>query len=267
MAVPGTLTSAYLALRLHSGEFTHKVVPFDEIPQRVLDGTVHAGLLIHEGQITYAGAGLRKLCDLGEWWKKETGLPLPLGVNLVRKDLGVERCRQAARLLRRAIEYSLSHREEALAYAMQFGRGLDRDLTDRFVGMYVNDLTRDAGSRDGGRSPSSWTGATFAGFSPGRSSPTSSHRRPPWIRPSARGPHPPSAAPPTFSASITEEKFIPRETFPLRNISPGGLARSGSGLAATSGQGPRERRSGRSLSGEADPSGISGGGRPEMPCN
>jgi len=147
VAVPGTLTSAYLALRLHSGEFTHKVVPFDEIPERVLDGTVHAGLLIHEGQITYGGAGLSKLCDLGEWWKKETGLPLPLGVNLVRKDLGPERCRQAARLLRRAIEYSLSHREEALAYAMQFGRGLDRDLTDRFVGMYVNDLTRDAGSR------------------------------------------------------------------------------------------------------------------------
>jgi 1,4-dihydroxy-6-naphthoate synthase len=146
VAVPGTLTSAYLALRLHSGEFTHKVVPFDEIPERVLDGTADAGLLIHEGQITYAGAGLTKVADLGEWWKKETGLPLPLGVNLVRKDLGPERCRQAARLLRRAIEYSLSHRDEALAYAMQFGRGLDRDLTDRFVGMYVNDLTRDAGS-------------------------------------------------------------------------------------------------------------------------
>jgi 1,4-dihydroxy-6-naphthoate synthase len=146
VAVPGTLTSAYLALRLHSGEFTHRVVPFDQIPDRVLDGSADAGLLIHEGQITYAGAGLRKVADLGEWWKRETGLPLPLGVNLVRKDLGPDRCRQAARLLQRAINYSLSHREEALTYAMDFGRGLARDLTDRFVGMYVNDLTRDAGS-------------------------------------------------------------------------------------------------------------------------
>ena len=145
VAVPGTLTSAYLALRLHSGEFAHRVVPFDEIPERVLEGTAHAGLLIHEGQLTYARAGLRRISDLGEWWKKETGLPLPLGVNLVRKDLGPERCRQAARLLSRAIEYSLSHRDEALAYAMQFGRGLERNLADRFVGMYVNDLTRDAG--------------------------------------------------------------------------------------------------------------------------
>ena len=145
VAVPGTLTSAYLALRLHSGEFEHRVVPFDQIPEMVLGGTVDAGLLIHEGQITYGRAGLRKISDLGEWWKKETGLPLPLGVNLVRKDLGPDRCRQVARLLRRAIEYSLSHREEALAYAMQFGRGLERDLTDRFVGMYVNELTRDSG--------------------------------------------------------------------------------------------------------------------------
>ncbi len=146
VAVPGTLTSAFLALRLHSGPFTHRVVPFDEIPGRVLDGSADGGLLIHEGQITYAAAGLRKVADLGEWWKRETGLPLPLGVNLVRKDLGPERCRQAARLLRRAIDYSLAHREEALTYAMKFGRGLGRDLTDRFVGMYVNDITRDAGS-------------------------------------------------------------------------------------------------------------------------
>ena len=145
VAVPGTLTSAYLALRLHSGEFEHRVVPFDQIPEMVLSGTVDAGLLIHEGQITYGRAGLKKISDLGEWWKKETGLPLPLGVNLVRKDLGPDRCRQVARLLRRAIDYSLSHREEALAYAMQFGRGLERDLTDRFVGMYVNELTRDSG--------------------------------------------------------------------------------------------------------------------------
>jgi 5,8-dihydroxy-2-naphthoate synthase len=146
VAVPGTLTSAFLALRLFAGPFTSRVVPFDEIPARVADGTADAGLLIHEGQITYERLGLRKIADLGEWWKRETGLPLPLGVNAVRKDLGEERCRQAARLLRRAIDYSLSHREEALTYAMEFGRGLERDLTDRFVGMYVNDLTRDAGS-------------------------------------------------------------------------------------------------------------------------
>jgi 1,4-dihydroxy-6-naphthoate synthase len=146
VAVPGTLTSAYLALRLHSGEFDHRVVPFEEIPARVLDGSVDAGLLIHEGQLTYSREGLLKAADLGEWWKRETGLPLPLGVNLVRKDLGIDRCRQAARLLRRAIDHSLSHREEALNYAMEFGRGLERELTDRFVGMYVNDFTRDAGS-------------------------------------------------------------------------------------------------------------------------
>jgi 5,8-dihydroxy-2-naphthoate synthase len=145
VAVPGTLTSAFLALRLHSGDFRHRVVPFDEIPARVLDGSADAGLLIHEGQITYAGAGLVKLADLGEWWKRTTGLPLPLGVNLVRKDLGPDRCRQTARLLRRAIDYALSHREEALTYAMDFGRGLERGLTDRFVGMYVNEFTRDAG--------------------------------------------------------------------------------------------------------------------------
>ena len=145
VAVPGTLTSAFLALRLHSGDFIPKVVPFDQIPERVAEGSVDAGLLIHEGQLTYAGAGLLKVADLGEWWRAETGLPLPLGVNLVRKDLGEDRCRQVARLLRRAVDYALDHRPEALTYAMQFGRGLARDLTDRFVGMYVNELTRDAG--------------------------------------------------------------------------------------------------------------------------
>src|SRR4030095_12922392 len=146
VAVPGTLTSACLALRLFAGEVETKVVPFDEIPSHVLAGESDLGLLIHEGQLTYARSGLHKVVDLGEWWKVETGLPLPLGVNLVRKDLGETRCRQLARLLRDAIDYSLAHREEALTYAMQFGRGLERGLADRFVGMYVNDLTRDAGS-------------------------------------------------------------------------------------------------------------------------
>ena len=147
IAVPGTLTSAYLALRLYAGAFTHRVVPFDRIPELVLEGSVDAGLLIHEGQLTYARSGLFPVVDLGVWWGRETGLPLPLGVNLVRKDLGEARCRQVGRLLRLAVEFSLAHREEALTYAMGFGRGLARDLTDRFVGMYVNDLTRDAGSR------------------------------------------------------------------------------------------------------------------------
>jgi 1,4-dihydroxy-6-naphthoate synthase len=103
------------------------------------------GLLIHEGQLTYSGTGLWKVVDLGEWWKRRMGLPLPLGVNVIRKDLGDERCRQVGRLLRESIDYSLTHREDALTYAMEFGRGLERNLADRFVGMYVNDLTRDAG--------------------------------------------------------------------------------------------------------------------------
>jgi len=146
VAVPGTLTSAYLALRLFAGEVTTRTVPFDEIPEHVLAGKSDFGLLIHEGQLTYRAMGLHPIADLGSWWKEETGLPLPLGVNLVRKDLGAARCRQVARLLREAIDYSLAHRDEALTYAMQFGRGLERGLTDRFVGMYVNDLTREAGS-------------------------------------------------------------------------------------------------------------------------
>jgi len=146
IAVPGTLTSAYLALRLFAGEVKTTVVPFDRIPDFVLQGKSDLGLLIHEGQLTYASSGLHKVVDLGAWWKDETGLPLPLGVNVIRKDLGEERCRQVARMLRDAIEFSLSHRDEALTYAMQFGRGLERNLADRFVGMYVNDLTRDAGS-------------------------------------------------------------------------------------------------------------------------
>ncbi|HEU5181943.1 MAG TPA: MqnA/MqnD/SBP family protein [Candidatus Polarisedimenticolia bacterium] len=146
IAVPGTLTSAYLALRLFAGEVTTRTVPFDAIPDHVLSGKSDFGLLIHEGQLTYRALGLHPIADLGAWWKEETGLPLPLGVNLVRKDLGAARCRQVARILREAIDFSLAHRDEALTYAMRFGRGLERGLTDRFVGMYVNDLTREAGS-------------------------------------------------------------------------------------------------------------------------
>jgi 1,4-dihydroxy-6-naphthoate synthase len=147
IAVPGTLTSAFLALRLYAGEFEYRVVPFDGIPQAVAEGTVDLGLLIHEGQLTYAGAGLHRVADLGEWWGKETGLPLPLGVNLVRKDLGPERCRRISRVWRRSIEHALGNRDAALTYALDFGRGLSRPLADRFVGMYVNELTRDPGER------------------------------------------------------------------------------------------------------------------------
>ena len=141
VAIPGALTSACLALRLFAGDVRSVVVPFDRIPDYVLEGKADVGLLIHEGQLTYAAAGLHKVADLGEWWKTETGLPLPLGVNIIRKDLGAQRCGQVARLLKSAISYALAHRPEALAYALQFGRGLREDLADRFVGMYVNDLT------------------------------------------------------------------------------------------------------------------------------
>jgi len=149
IAVPGTLTSAYLALRLYLGhEFRHRVVPFDRILEDVAGGAAEAGLIIHEGQLTYARAGLRRIVDLGAWWRDRTGgLPLPLGGNLVRKDLGPAVMRRLTEILRASIECGLAHRAEALEYALDFGRGLERDLTDRFVGMYVNEWTRDYGDR------------------------------------------------------------------------------------------------------------------------
>jgi 1,4-dihydroxy-6-naphthoate synthase len=148
VAVPGTMTSAYLALRLAIGDFRHVVVPFDRIPRAVAEGEAEAGLLIHEGQLSYAREGLHKVLDLGEWWHFTTrGLPLPLGVNLVRSDLGEDLMRRIGRALSRAIAWSLEHREEALEYAREYGRGLEAPLTDRFVSMYVNDLTRDCGER------------------------------------------------------------------------------------------------------------------------
>src|SRR3954463_11171327 len=132
IAIPGTLTTAYLALQLYEKDFTHVVVPFDEIEQFVLDGKADAGLLIHEGQLTYGDNGLRKIVDLGEWWAERTGgLPLPLGGNVVRRDLGPDAIGKLSRLLRDSIAYGLSHRDEAVRYAMQFGRGLDRAKTDR----------------------------------------------------------------------------------------------------------------------------------------
>jgi 1,4-dihydroxy-6-naphthoate synthase len=123
-------------------------MPFDQIQEAVRDGRTHAGLLIHEGQLTYVEEGLRKVVDLGEWWADRTnGLPLPLGGNVIRRDLGPALITRLSRLLRDSIAYALDHREEAVGYAMQFGRGLDKARTDRFVGMYVNDLTLDYGDR------------------------------------------------------------------------------------------------------------------------
>jgi 1,4-dihydroxy-6-naphthoate synthase len=148
IAIPGTLTTAYLALRLYEPDFQYIVVPFDRIQQAVLEGKAEAGLLIHEGQLTYQDEGLRKVVDLGEWWSERTGgLPLPLGGNVIRRDLGAEMIAKVSKLLHDSIAYALSHRKEAVEYALQFGRGLDRARTDRFVGMYVNDLTLAYGER------------------------------------------------------------------------------------------------------------------------
>ena len=142
IAVPGKLTTAFLALRLCLGEFDSVEVPFDRIFDSIEQGEAEAGLVIHEGQLTYSGRGFARLLDLGTWWQETTGLPLPLGANAIRKDMGEPICLEVSRLLRASIDYGLAHREETLRYAMQFGRGLDTSLADRFVGMYVNDDTR-----------------------------------------------------------------------------------------------------------------------------
>lgn len=153
IAVPGELTTAYLALRLClNADFSHVAVPFDRIFDAVRAGEyegrpVDAGLVIHEGQLTYKGEGLEMILDTGQWWFDKTGLPLPLGANAIRKDLGNETIRDMHRLLRQSIEYGLEHREEALDYALGFGRGLERDKADKFVGMYVNRWTLDFGPR------------------------------------------------------------------------------------------------------------------------
>jgi 1,4-dihydroxy-6-naphthoate synthase len=146
IAVPGTMTTAFLVLRLCLGqEFRYRAVPFDQIMDEVVEGRAEAGLLIHEGQLTYERHGLRKVVDLGEWWLLETGLPLPLGVNVARRDLGAERLHELSEILRASIAAGLEHRDAALEYALQYGRGLDERLADRFVGMYVNELTQDYG--------------------------------------------------------------------------------------------------------------------------
>ncbi len=143
IAIPGKLTSAFLALRLFNADFKYEVVPFDKIIEAVLDGSCDAGLLIHEGQLFYQRKGLHKVLDLGEWWYERHGLPLPMGGNAIKRDLGPELTREVSNLLRESIRYSLNHREDALQYAMQFARDMDTALADRFVGMWVNDLTLD----------------------------------------------------------------------------------------------------------------------------
>ncbi|MCU1254395.1 MAG: hypothetical protein JWM83_694 [Candidatus Angelobacter sp.] len=150
IAVPGTMTTAYLALKLFAPKIETAVVPFDRIIPEVLAGKYEAGLIIHEGQLTYERSGLKKILDLGRWWHEQTGLPLPLGGNAIRRELGPELIAQVTRALRDSIQYALDHREPALAYAMQFARDLDPQMADRFVGMYVNDRTLDYGE-DGKR--------------------------------------------------------------------------------------------------------------------
>ena len=144
IVIPGTMTTAYLALRLALGDVAHRELPFDRIADEVTSGRAEAGLLIHEGQLTYAAEGLTKSLDLGEWWLLETGLPLPLGVNVARRDLG-ERLPDLSAVLLDSIRAGLENRDEAMRYAMRFGRGIDEALADRFVGMYVNELTCDYG--------------------------------------------------------------------------------------------------------------------------
>ena len=141
--MPGKLTSAFLALRIFNPDFDFLVVPFDKIIDAVKNGVCDAGLLIHEGQLFYESIGLHKVLDLGEWWHTKTGLPLPMGGNVIRRDLGPNLISEVSGLLRDSIKYSLEHRDDALQYAMQFARDMDTSLADRFVAMWVNDLTLD----------------------------------------------------------------------------------------------------------------------------
>ena len=147
IAIPGKMTSAFLALQIFNSEFEYQVVPFDKIIDAVQKGVCDAGLLIHEGQLFYESKGLHKVLDLGEWWHKRHGLPLPMGGNVIRRDLGPNLMREVSKHLHDSIEYSMENREDALAYAMQFARDMQPELADRFVAMWVNDLTLDYGER------------------------------------------------------------------------------------------------------------------------
>jgi 1,4-dihydroxy-6-naphthoate synthase len=145
IAIPGKMTSAYLALQLYLGGFDHIVVPFDQIFAAVKNGTAAAGLIIHEGQLTYSQSGFTKILDLGEWWKRENGLPLPLGGNVLRKDIAPAVQRDLLEIMRESIDYGLAHREAAVQHSMPYARDMDASLAGEFIGMYVNDYTRDYG--------------------------------------------------------------------------------------------------------------------------
>ena len=147
VAIPGKMTTAYLTLRLFQPDFDPEVVPFNQILAYVEQERADAGLIIHEGQLTYMRAGLHKVVDLGEWWYEETGLPLPLGANAIRRNLGQEKIHRVTTLLKQSIQYSLEHREHGLAYAMTYARDMETELADRFVRMYVNDYTLDYGEK------------------------------------------------------------------------------------------------------------------------
>jgi 1,4-dihydroxy-6-naphthoate synthase len=146
IAIPGRMTSAYLALQLYLGDFDHIVVPFDQIFDAVKSGRAAAGLIIHEGQLTYSRSGFTKIIDLGEWWKRETGLPLPLGGNVLRKDIEPAVQRDLLEIMRESIDFGLAHRDEAVAHSMPYARDMDAGLAGKFIGMYVNDYTRDYGA-------------------------------------------------------------------------------------------------------------------------
>lgn len=168
VGVPGLLTTAFLALKMYDTDFDYEVIPFDEIQQAVIEGKVDAGLLIHEGQLTYQAEGFRKIVDLGEWWFERTGgLPLPLGGNIIRRDLGLDVMKTVSKMLHDSIAYALTNREAGVEYAQQFGRGLDRKDTDTFVGMYVNDLTLDYGTRGRAALERFFTEAFDKGLIPG----------------------------------------------------------------------------------------------------
>jgi 1,4-dihydroxy-6-naphthoate synthase len=146
IAVPGRMTSAYLALQLYLGDFKHVVVPFDQIFGAIKDGSADAGLIIHEGQLTYAQSGFQKIVDLGEWWKRETGLPLPLGGNVLRKDISATVRSDLLEIVRQSIEFGLAHRAEAVHHSLPYARDMNPELAGKFIGMYVNDYTRDYGA-------------------------------------------------------------------------------------------------------------------------
>ena len=145
IAIPGRMTSAYLALKIYLGNFKDIVVPFDQIFEAVKNGRADAGLIIHEGQLTYARSGFQKVIDLGEWWKNETGLPLPLGGNVLRKDIPRRLQHDLVEIIRESIDFGLAHRHEAVRYSMPYARDMDADLAGKFIGMYVNEFTRDYG--------------------------------------------------------------------------------------------------------------------------